>query len=71
MGNIYAKLDAMFDKYEVQCAVDSGFGKIERDCMVKSTQDYLTSSLFHLYPYHPYHFVERRFFSRLDLLVPL
>ena len=34
----------MFDKYGVKCAVDSGFGNIERDFMVKSTQDDLTSS---------------------------
>ncbi len=34
----------MFDKYGVQCAVDSEFGKIERDFMVKSTQDDLTSN---------------------------
>ncbi len=32
-GNIYAKLEAMFDKYGVCCAVDSGVGKTERDFM--------------------------------------
>ncbi len=43
-GNIYAKLEAMFGKNVVQCAVDSGFGKTERDFMVNSTQDDLSSS---------------------------
>ncbi len=36
-GNIYNKLEAIFDKYGVQCAVDSGFGKNESNFMVKST----------------------------------
>ncbi len=43
-GNIYTKLETMFDRYGVQCAVDSGFGKIDRDFMVKSAQDGLTSN---------------------------
>ncbi len=38
-GNIYAKLETMFDKYGVQCAVDSGFGKIEKHLMVKPKKD--------------------------------
>ncbi len=43
-GNIYTKFENMFDRYGVRCAVDSGFGKIDRDFMVKSTQDDLTSN---------------------------
>ncbi len=43
-GNIYTKFENMFDRYGVQCAVDSGFGKIDNDFMVKSTQDDLTSN---------------------------
>ncbi len=33
-SNIYDKLEAFFKKYGVQCAIDSGFGKNERDFMV-------------------------------------
>ncbi len=32
----------MFDKYGVCCLVDTGFGKIENDFIVKSTQDDLS-----------------------------
>ncbi len=38
-GNIYAKLETMFDKYGVRCAVDSGFGKIKKHLMVKPKKD--------------------------------
>ncbi len=37
LGNIHAKLETIIENYEVYWAVDSGFGKIAEDFMVKST----------------------------------
>ncbi len=42
-GNICAELEKMFDEYGLCYVVDSGFGKIEKDFMVKSIQDDLSS----------------------------
>ncbi len=42
--NIHAKLETMFNKYGVHCAVDTGFGKIAKAFMLKSVQDNLSSN---------------------------
>ncbi len=44
LGNSHAELEKFFDNYGVQCAVDSGFAKIAKDFMVKSTKDDLSSN---------------------------
>ncbi len=42
-GQIYSKLEGLWEKYKVSCVMDSAFGKIERDFIIKSSQDYMSS----------------------------
>ncbi len=38
-GCIYQKLEHLWENYKVSCVVDSAFGKIEHNFMIKSSQD--------------------------------
>ncbi len=42
-GCIYQKLEGLWENEKVSCVVDSAFGKIECNFMIKSSQDYLSS----------------------------
>ena len=42
-GGIYDKLEIMYDKYHVRCTSNSDFGKINRDYLLKTSQDYVCS----------------------------
>ena len=44
LGGIYNKLEAVFETTGGKCCVDSAFGNIERDFLLKSGQDILGSS---------------------------
>ncbi len=43
-GCIYQKLEGLWEKYEVRCVMDSAFGKIECQFIIKSSQDYMSSN---------------------------
>ena len=42
-GGIYDKLESVYKSNGGICVVDSIFGKIDRDFLIKSSQDYLCS----------------------------
>jgi len=38
-GNIYDKLEYIYERDGVQCTIDSAFGKVTREFLIKSSQD--------------------------------
>ena len=44
-GKVYDKLGAMYDETGGKCTVDSAFGKVNRPFLIKSSQDYLVSTM--------------------------
>ena len=44
-GRVYDKLEAMYDETGGKCTVDSAFGKVNKPFLIKSSQDYLVSTM--------------------------
>ena len=44
-GRVYDKLGAVYNKTGRKCRVDSAFGKVNRPFLIKSSQDYLVSTM--------------------------
>ena len=44
-GRVYDKLGAVYDETGGKCTVDSAFGKVNRPFLIKSSQDYLVSTM--------------------------
>jgi len=44
-GKVYDKLGAMYDETGGKCTVDFAFGKVNRPFLIKSSQDYLVSTV--------------------------
>ena len=44
-GRVYDKLGAVYDDTGGKCTVDSAFGKVNRPFLIKSSQDYLVSTM--------------------------
>ena len=44
-GRVYDKLQAVYDETGGKCTVDSAFGKVNRPFLIKSSQDYLVSTM--------------------------
>jgi hypothetical protein len=44
-GKVYNKLGAMYNETGGKCTVDSAFGKVNRPFLIKSSQDYLVSTM--------------------------
>jgi hypothetical protein len=44
-GRVYDKLGAVYDKTDGKCTVDSAFGKVNQPFLIKSSQDYLVSTM--------------------------
>ena len=44
-GRVYDKLEAVYDETGGKCTVDSAFGKVNKPFLIKSSQDYLVSTM--------------------------
>ena len=44
-GRVYDKLGAMYDETDGKCTVDSAFGKVNQPFLIKSSHDYLVSTM--------------------------
>jgi hypothetical protein len=44
-GRVYDKLGAVYDDTGGKCTIDSAFGKVNRPFLIKSSQDYLVSTM--------------------------
>ena len=44
-GKVYDKLGAVYDETGGKCTVDSAFGKVNKPYLIKSSQDYLVSTM--------------------------
>jgi hypothetical protein len=42
-GNIYDKLEIVWNSDGLKCVLDSAFGKVNREFLIKSSQDYMTA----------------------------